>query len=83
MTTAPRVCAICGNPGTVRWTVGVGSRATFVSLCPTDAEPLKLVLEAGERVAAGAEAPAPGAPELPRKQPRKNIFEPLDWTPPS
>lgn len=74
---------MCGNAGTLRWTVGVGSRATFVSLCTNDAEPLRKILEAGERADAAAGKARVGGPELPRKQPRKNLFEPLDWTPPA
>lgn len=74
MGTNPHTCIICGNPGVIKWTLSKGPEVYILDVC---AEHEDSVLDLASK---GRTQPAKKGGAA--KGPKRNRFEPLDWTPP-
>lgn len=73
-------CLICGNAGTVSWTINDGRKAGVADLCVEHGKPLREILDATSKLPPSGSSEARKAASYPR---RKLSFEPLEWTPPA
>lgn len=75
-----QLCAVCGKPGTSKWTVGNRDETNNLSLCLTHAEPVRMLL--GLTPGTAKNYDNPGHEQLSRKWVHvQREFQPMDWFP--
>jgi hypothetical protein len=75
------VCAVCGVPGVMKWTLSRGPEVVILDLCAEHEAPL---IEFAKLGRTGPVGTGPTETQAPKRAARpRSRFEPLDWQPPS